>query len=79
MSTPQETIKMANRWPYELGPGDNPAPPDWAHATARGVIEDLADRRGIKWELEKFDLDTRKEIVASLAAIIREGFHSANA
>lgn len=45
---------------------------DWAHAAALGVIHDLRDRRGIKWEFNKVDLDVRKQIVASLAEIIRE-------
>lgn len=50
-----------------------PAPKadDWAHAAARGVLADLEDRRGIKWELEKVDEETRVEIIQSIAAIIR--------
>lgn len=59
---------------------DQPPPPakDWAHAAARGVIADLCDRRDIKRGFEGVDGATRKEIVRTLAAIIRlaqkEGF-----
>ena len=45
---------------------------DWAHAAARGVLADLLDRGGIKHELDHVEEDIRKEIVESLAAIIRE-------
>jgi len=38
---------------------------------ARLVIDNLRDRRGIKRGFENIDLDTRKEIVATLAAIIQ--------
>ena len=44
---------------------------DWAHAAARGVLADLCDRRGIKWELAKVDEETRIELTASMAEIIR--------
>ncbi|MFN7817836.1 MAG: hypothetical protein ACK5OQ_16525 [Burkholderiales bacterium] len=44
---------------------------DWAHAAARGVLADLSDRRGIKWELEKVDHEVRAEMTESLAEIIR--------
>ena len=40
---------------------------DWAHAAARGVLDDLQDRRGIKWSLKDIDEDVRAELVASLA------------
>lgn len=48
------------------------APTDKYEAAALGVLADLGDRKGIKWELEGVDLDVRKEIVASLAQIIKE-------
>lgn len=53
--------------------GASPPPPvDWAHAAARGVVADLTDRRGIKREFGDLDEDVRKDIVESLAEIIRE-------
>ena len=45
---------------------------DWAHTAARGVLADLCDRRGVKWELEKIDHDVRAELTQSLACIIRQ-------
>ena len=53
---------------------DEPPPPasDWAHEAARGVLYDLSDRRGVKYELAQIDAETRAELVASLAEIIRE-------
>ena len=44
---------------------------DWAHAAARGILADLNGRRGIKWELAEVEEETRVELTASLAAIIR--------
>lgn len=48
-----------------------PAPGDWAHRAARGVIADLKDRRDIKRGFENIDEDVRIEIVFTLAEIIR--------
>lgn len=45
---------------------------DWAHAAARGILYNLNDRRDIKDGFRDVDEDVRKEIVESLAAIIRE-------
>ncbi len=42
----------------------------WAHKTARAILADLLDRRGIKWGFNDIDQETRFEIVDSLAAII---------
>ncbi|KGC15247.1 hypothetical protein DM48_350 [Burkholderia gladioli] len=44
---------------------------DSAHAAARAIIRDLSDRGGIKRGFENIDEETRGEIVAKLAAIIR--------
>lgn len=65
-------LKDADKYPYELMPGDNPIPPDYAHRAARGCLSDLCDRKAIGNVLDDIDLDTRKDIIASLAAIIRE-------
>lgn len=63
------------RFPYDAPDGCEthslPPPADWAHAAARGVLADLRDRRDIKRGFERVDEDVRKEIVESLAAIIR--------
>lgn len=59
----------------------NPKPlatKDWAHAAARGIIADLKDRGGIKHVLDAIDHVTRKEMVTTLAEIIREAFEEAN-
>lgn len=60
-------------WHGEGRPSNAPAPKDWAHRAARGIIANLEDRQGIKHELahEKIDEGTRAEIVAEMAAIIR--------
>lgn len=77
----KQKLKHGNDFPLDApdawweGDATNPPPPkDWAHAAARGVIADLQDRRGIKHELERgnLDEDIRAEIVDALAAIIRE-------
>jgi hypothetical protein len=67
----QIALESGAERPYELDPGDNLEPPDWAHHAARGIMADMCDRRGIKEELRIVDMDTRKELVADLAAIIR--------
>lgn len=52
--------------------GRPPRAKDWAHRAARGIIADLKDRRAIKWGFDNVDEDVRREIVATLAEIIRE-------
>lgn len=51
-----------------------PPPVDWAHAAARGIISNLRDRRGIKQELQIYNIDedVRVEIITAIAAIIRK-------
>ena len=78
MNDAQIALKLGDEYPYELNPGDNPKPPDWAHRAARGIMADMNDRRGIKWEVQKVDMDTRKDMVAALAAIIRLAHSEAN-
>lgn len=74
----QIALNHGAEFPYDASDGwwDSDAafaPPavDWAHRAARGVMADLKARRGIKWELEKVDEETRVEIVRALAEIIR--------
>ena len=80
MTNPRTRIEQGNAHPYDApdawwnSDGENPpAPVDWAHAAARGVLADLGDRRGLKHAINDLDVeeDTRAELVASLAAIIR--------
>ena len=57
--------------------GGNPERPaplsgDWAHAAARGVRDNLCDRRDIKRGFAGVDGGTRAEVVASTVEIIRE-------
>ena len=61
---------MAAEYPYD---GEVSGHIDWAHATARGVLLELGNRSGIGDELDAIDLGIRKELVESIAAIIRAG------
>lgn len=71
----QISLKFSDDYPYEIDLDENPEadlkPSDWAHRAARGVLADLCDRRGIKWELQKVDMDTRKDMVSAMSEIIR--------
>jgi hypothetical protein len=81
--TPKQHIKHGNDYPFdapekwwleESQSTPPPKPKDWAHAAARGIIASLQDRKGIKHELTtEIDDETRVEIVAEIAAIIRSG------
>ncbi len=74
MSYPEIYLKSGARYPYDHRGGRTARKPkDWAETAARGVLANLCDRRSIKWALqdEEITLDTRREIVASLAEIIR--------
>lgn len=53
--TPKQRIKHGNEFPFDAPDcwwqdrtncDYNTEPKDWAHATARGIVEDLQDRRG---------------------------------
>lgn len=66
----QRQLAHGNKYPYDGGDVAAPAI-DWAHAAARGLLADLLDRRGVKWELEKVAPDVRADIVTALAAIVR--------
>jgi hypothetical protein len=78
MDIAKHRLEHGANYPYDAGAdywedrATTPPPArDWAHAAARGVLADLSDRRGIKWELEKVDHDVRAELTESLAEIIR--------
>ena len=74
MDISKHRLEHGAQYPYD-GTFEENSPPtpatDWAHAAARGVLADLSDRRGIKWELDKVEHDVRVELVNSVAAIIR--------
>lgn len=64
----ERRYKVGNEFPYD----DGREASDWAHKAARGILSDLLDRRGIKWEFQAVDdNETRCNIVDSMAAIIR--------
>jgi hypothetical protein len=73
-------LEFGAKWPYDASDqwneathtaADAPPAKDWAHAAARGIIDDLMDRRDIKLGFRDVDEETRAEIVATMAAIIR--------
>lgn len=66
MADEHRELSMGVQYPYH---GEKPK--DWAEAAALGILYDLNDRRGIKHELGQVDGDTRAEIVATMASIIR--------
>jgi hypothetical protein len=80
--TAQISLETGRKFPYDQGERRRPPKAkDWAEAAARGVLADLCDRRGIKWALQDDEItdDVRREIVASLAAIIRLAHEQASA
>jgi hypothetical protein len=79
--TSKDKIVSGNAYPFDAtdswwhDSGNlRPPPTNWAHSAARGIIADLQDRKGIKsqFTIDVIDEDTRKELVESMAAIIRE-------
>lgn len=76
MLDPKTYLDRGARFPYDAPDdwdGRTPLPPaDWAHAAARGVVQELGGRSGLDTMLGELDPDIRREIVANLAAIIRE-------
>jgi len=79
MDQAKHSLERGAEYPYDAPDNwreSDDAPPlpatDWSHAAARGILHDLTDRRGIKHGFCGVDEDVRKEIVESLAAIIRE-------
>lgn len=72
------SMSLGAEYPYDVSDAwwdiDDEVPPppdDWAHSAARGVLADLQSRGAIKQVLEGIDENIRKEIVASVAEIIR--------
>lgn len=52
-------------------------PRDLATAAVRGIIADLSDRRGLKWEWQGIDDDVRAEIVATWEQLVLDAFEGA--
>ncbi len=67
----QSNYEYGKKYPYDTPNQEEREQSDWADWAARGVVSDLCDRRSIKWGFQEVDEDIRKEIVSSLAAIIR--------
>jgi Mor family transcriptional regulator len=77
----KKRLEHGNEFPYDAGAKfwedesqENvtpPAPKDWAHAAARGVLADLLDRRSVKHPFDEVDHDTRAELTATMSEIIR--------
>ena len=66
-------LKHGNEFPYDANDAGARARQArvWATKAARGVLADLTDRRGIKWGFNDIDHETRKQIIDSIASIIR--------
>jgi len=65
-------LTSAYRRPYDVSDDENmPDPGDWAVRAARGVIADMRDRRAIKWGFDNVDQDVRREMIQTVADIIR--------
>lgn len=69
----KRAIKFGKDSPYDRNPDDDtPKILTPERIAAYGVLDNLMDRRSIKWALEDVDLDVREEIVETLAGIIKE-------
>lgn len=65
-------LEAGTQWPYDAPDGEGfVVEGDWAYRAARGVVANLCDRRGIKHGFEEIDPDIRREIIETLADIIR--------
>lgn len=62
-------LRSGTEYPYH-----HRAPTDWCEKAALGILRDLSDRRGIKYELDAVDDNTREDIVHALSDIIRTAF-----
>jgi hypothetical protein len=50
--------------------GPEPWVAEQAEKAARAIVEDLKDRRGLKWEWARIDADVQEEIAAVWASLI---------
>jgi hypothetical protein len=60
-------IAMGKKNPYDRRKKSK----DWADKAARGIFANFSDRRGLKHELNSYDADVRRELVDTVAEIIR--------
>jgi hypothetical protein len=58
-------------FPYDSPHNTDSSSKDWTYVAARGVLADLCDRKGIKDPFQLVDEYVRKDIVDTLACIIR--------
>ena len=82
---PDKDLLHGNTYPFDApdswweSPEETaPEPKNWAHYAARGIISNLQGRGGIKHQLERSGIteETRKEIIAEIAAIIQYAANS---
>ncbi len=66
-------LESGMKYPYDAYEDGTVRQGDYADRIARGIINNLCDRRNIKWGFEHVDQDVRCEIVETLATIVREG------
>ena len=79
MSDAEFSVTQGAEFPYDAPdawkdayPNVLPIPAiDWAHTAARAAIRELKDWLGVGSEIDYIDEDTRLEIVAIIAEIIR--------
>lgn len=66
-------IFLSENCPYDAPDGDGEVPHkgDQHYRAARAVLSDMCDRRGFGNELRRVDEEVRREIVDTLAEIIR--------
>lgn len=68
----KESLAAAALNPYDHeGKAETAPAADWAHAAARGIMNDLCGRKGVGNELEECEYELRKDIVERVADIIR--------
>lgn len=60
-------VESGIKYPYD----DRELPVTTERSIVLGILHDLSDRRGIKWELEKVDGDIRIELVDELTAVVK--------
>ncbi|NKL63310.1 hypothetical protein [Rhizobium leguminosarum] len=68
-----QQLDWGARYPYD-DPEDSAPAVDWAHASVRGILNELRDLPGIKHYMDDIDVATRVEIVQGLADVVRAAF-----
>lgn len=88
MKTAKEALLHGDEFPFDAhdswwyngdeDKGPPPAPFDWAHRAARGIIAELKERRGIKGGFTDLEEKVRVELVQKIARIIGAAFAEAD-